>query len=189
VLPARREAAARPLPPKAASSVDVWLSVSQDRSGMRHRIYAHVVWTTRNRAPLIDLRIARFLDRFLRDVARQERALVLEAGIVQNHLHLLIRQHPTTNLPHLLQRLKGGSAIVADKERHASVPLRWARGYAIDSVSRHNLANARSYVRDQPGRHPELAIVGWAPLEPVSSAREDEWIGENRTWIVPRRRQ
>ena len=131
---------------------------------MRHRIYAHLVWTTRDRACLIDLRVARFLDRFLRDVARQERALVLEAGIVQNHLHLLIRQHPTTDVPRLPQRLKGGSAIIADKERHATVPLRWARGYTIESVSRHTLADARSYVRDQPLRHPEWAIPGWLPL-------------------------
>ncbi|HEU5466958.1 MAG TPA: IS200/IS605 family transposase [Gemmatimonadales bacterium] len=155
---------------------------------MRHRIYAHLVWTTRDRKCLIDLRVAKFLDRFLRDVARQERALVLEAGIVQNHVHLLIRQHPTTNIPQLLQRLKGGSAIVADQERHATVALRWARGYTIDSISRHNLADARAYVRDQPGRHPALVIPGWRPADPVSSAREEEWIGENRTWIVPRRR-
>ena len=93
---------------------------------------------------------------------------------------------PTTDVPHLLQRLKGGSAIVADKERHAAVPLRWARGYTIESVSRSALADARSYVRGQPTRHPDLAIPGWTPVEPVSGSREEEWIGENRKWIGPR---
>ena len=150
---------------------------------MRHRIYAHVVWTTRGRARFIDLRVARFLDRFLRDVARQERTLVLEAGMVQNHVHLLIRQHPTTSIPRLLQRLKGGSAVVADKERHAAIPLRWAKGYTIESVGKNTLADARAYVRDQPRRHPDLAIPGWVPANPVTGTREEEWIGENRTWI------
>ena len=156
--------------------------VRSDRAHMRHRIYAHLVWTTRDRARLIDRRAATFLNRFLRDVARQERALVLEVGIVQNHLHLLIRQHPLTNVPRLLQRLKGGSAIIGDREHHTSVPLRWARGYTIESVSRHSLAGARAYVRNQAKRHPTEAIPGWEVPESVSAAREAEWIGEGRTF-------
>jgi REP element-mobilizing transposase RayT len=66
---------------------------------MRHRLYAHVVWTTRDRAPLLDARMARFLWRFLRDVARQERAVVLGLGLVRTHVHLLLRLHPTTRCP------------------------------------------------------------------------------------------
>ena len=38
---------------------------------VRHRLYVHVVWTTRGRAPLLDAKVARFLWRFLRDVVRQ----------------------------------------------------------------------------------------------------------------------
>src|SRR4029077_9888880 len=102
---------------------------------MRHPLDAHIVWTTRSRAPLIDLRVARFLDRFLRAVAREERAIVLELGMVRNHLHLLIRFHPLSSLPRLLQRLKGASSNVASRERHASIPLYWARGYSIETVS------------------------------------------------------
>jgi putative transposase len=150
---------------------------------MRHRIYAHLVWATRGRARLIDLRAARFLDRFLRDVARQERALVLEVGFVQTHVHLLIRQHPLTIVPRLLQRLKGGSAIVGEKERRTSVPLRWARGYTIESVSRHSLNNARAYVRDQAKRHPLEVIPGWVVPQPITAAREEEWIGEDRKFM------
>ena len=49
---------------------------------MWHRLYFHVVWTTRDREPLIDARYAVFLSRFLRAVARQERSQILEIGLV-----------------------------------------------------------------------------------------------------------
>ena len=150
---------------------------------MIDRIYCHVVWTTRHRQPLIDTGSARFLCDFLRAVAAQERARILEIGMVRTHVHLLVRIHPTTALSRLLQRLKGGSAAIAGKERHATAGnhLRWAKGYSIHSVSPRSLAAVREYLRAQPLRHPEVAIPGWTGDEPeYEQAGQDEWRSELR---------
>ena len=80
---------------------------------MYHRLYCHIVWTTREREPLIDSGLARFLTRYLRTIARQERAHILEIGMVATHVHLLMRIDQGTSLPRLLQRLKGGSFYLA----------------------------------------------------------------------------
>ena len=151
---------------------------------MIHRIYGHLTWTTRNRERLIDAGLARFLCAFLRGVAHQERARILEIGIVQTHLHLLLRVHPTTNLSRLLQRLKGGSAAIAGKEQHSTEGhrLRWARGYSIFSVSPRGLIAAREYLRSQPRRHPGLEIPGWNGDDPeYESVGSDEWRSELRS--------
>jgi len=58
------------------------------------RIYCHIVWTTRNREALIDAGLARFLCGFLRGVASQEAARLLEIGMVRTHVHLLVRIRP-----------------------------------------------------------------------------------------------
>ena len=129
---------------------------------MWHRLYFHVVWTTRDREPLIDARYAVFLSRFLRAVARQERSQILEIGLVATHVHLLIQMHPTTSLPRLLQRLKGGSSVIGTRQRRGdSVELRWARGYSITSVGPRALPRVRQYLRTQARRHPSEAIRGW----------------------------
>lgn len=163
---------------------------------MYHRIYFHVVWTTRSRELSIDLRVARFLDRFLRAVAEQERALVLEIGLVQTHVHLLVRVHPAVQVPRLLQRMKGGSANVASREGHAATGsgLRWAKGYSIVSVGLASLPVARQYVRGQASRHPTLLIPGWEVPPSVGGGVEGEWISEKRTGLRagrgnPRRRE
>lgn len=132
---------------------------------MRHRLFVHLVWTTRDRAPLIDARVAEFLSRYLRDVAAQERTRVVALGMVQTHVHMLQRIHPQSSLTRLVQRLEGGSAAVARKKGHSPVarPLRWARGYSIDSVSPRAVEIVRDYVLAQPEHHPAEAIERWAP--------------------------
>ena len=130
---------------------------------MRDRVYVHVVWTTRERQPLVDLAVARFLGRYLSAVANQERVGVHALGLVQTHVHLLLQLHPTTNISRLLQRLKGGSSVLSNREGHSAVsrPLRWAKGYNIESVSPRGLSAARAYVLGQSRQHPKEAIPGW----------------------------
>ena len=137
---------------------------------MRDRIYVHLVWTTRDRKPTIDQPVARFLSRYLVAVAHQERAGVHALGIVRTHVHLLLQLHPTTNISKLLQRMKGGSAAVANREgcTEASRPLRWAKGYSITSVSPSALPSAQQYVLEQARHHPRDAITGWEPEAPFA---------------------
>jgi REP element-mobilizing transposase RayT len=114
---------------------------------------------------LIDLTIAQHLARQLRLIALQERAAVLAVGIVSTHLHLLIRLHPTTTIPRLLQRMKGGTAAGVNGGGHLiGNGLRWAKGYSISSVSERALDRVGAYVSDQHRRHPAEAIPGWPDL-------------------------
>jgi putative transposase len=150
------------------------------------RIYCHIVWATRHRRALIDAGLARFLCGFFRGVASQEGARILEIGIVRTHVHLLVRIRPTTNISRLLQRLKGGSAAIAGKERRATegTPLKWAKGYSIHSVSFRDVAPVRTYLRAQPTRHPDQVIAGWQGDSPeYEAAGTDEWRSEKRRRI------
>ena len=131
---------------------------------MRDRLFLHVAWTTRERVPLIDARIAKFLQRFLYAVAQQERARIIVFGAVRTHLHLLIRVHPTTSIPRLIQRLKGGSSVLANREGHAVLKeLKWAKGYNVESVSPLSVERVIHYIQTQAEHHPREAIAGWTP--------------------------
>jgi putative transposase len=129
---------------------------------MRHRLYIHLVWITRGRERLIDLDLARFLCRFLRAMARKEKAYILEIGMVQTHVHLLARVHPIKPISSLVKRLKGASSAVAAQESLGKLGrLYWAKGYSVQSVSERSLDVVRAYLRRQPIHHLEETIVGW----------------------------
>jgi REP element-mobilizing transposase RayT len=65
---------------------------------MRHRLYVHLIWTTRERAPLISASIASFLTRFLPAIAAQEYAGMIAIGMVSTHVHMLVRLSPATDI-------------------------------------------------------------------------------------------
>jgi REP element-mobilizing transposase RayT len=126
---------------------------------MRHHLYVHLVWTTRDREPSIDARLASFLEPYVRRVCLQERAEALAVGIVRTHVHVLLRIDPQTALSRLIQRLKGGSARLATAERHTQPRgLSWAKGYNLHSVSPRAVDIVRHYVTHQSEQHPDEAI-------------------------------
>jgi putative transposase len=135
---------------------------------MHHRLYVHLVWTTRDRAASLDPGRAEYLSEHLPIIARQERARVLALGIVATHVHVLMRVHPTTDLPRLLQRMKGGSAHGINAATPAArTVLKWAKGYSVTSVSPGGLDRVLAYVCAQHLRHPTEAIAGWPPPEGI----------------------
>ena len=83
--------------------------------------------------------------------------------MVQTHVHLLVRVHPTVNISRLVQRLKSLSSTVGNREHHSAtgVPLYWAKGYAVKSVAPNGLEAVRAYVRHQPEHHSSEAIPDW----------------------------
>jgi REP element-mobilizing transposase RayT len=134
---------------------------------MHHQILLHVVWTTRHRGAHIDAARAAMLAADLPRIAREERCELLALGIVTTHLHLIVRCHPTINLPRLLQRMKGGTAHHINGGHAArSHHLRWAKGYSVTSISPRNLAIAMRYVDAQTIHHPTEAIPGWPAGSP-----------------------
>jgi REP element-mobilizing transposase RayT len=130
---------------------------------MRHLLYIHLIWVTRDRAPMIDAPRAQFLMRFLPAIAEQERAVALAIGMVTTHVHVLLRIVPATAISRMIQRMKGGSAHLAGKEGIGSIalPLLWDPGYDLESVSPWQRESVGRYVLGQAEHHAEEAITGW----------------------------
>jgi REP element-mobilizing transposase RayT len=123
------------------------------------RLYALLTWTTERRLPLIQLTAAAFLRRVLPAIATRHGTRVIELGIVQNHVHLLVALPRRIDIPRLVQGLKGASARIANRD--GIMPrgrLRWAAGYDLRSLGVRDLERAIRYVRTQAARHPALAI-------------------------------
>ncbi|MEP6474193.1 MAG: IS200/IS605 family transposase [Gemmatimonadota bacterium] len=130
---------------------------------MHHRLFIHLVWTTRDRAPLIDLARAQFLVAYLPIVSLQERGTICAIGIVSTHVHVLLQVDPVLALPRLVQRFKGGSSTLASQQciGNRASPLRWARGYSAKSVSDGAVGKVVQYIESQALHHPTEAIADW----------------------------
>ena len=78
---------------------------------------------------------------------------------MSNHVHLVVELSPRPDIARLLQGLKGASARVANRDGYMPrARLKWANGYDFRSLGVRDLQRAIDYVRNQPTRHPDLAI-------------------------------
>ena len=121
--------------------------------------FAFLTWKTFRNMPMIGTSEARFLERFLPAEAKRHGAATLALGMVQDHVHMVLRLPSRIDLPRLAQGLKGASARLINKDlRLSTTGVRWGTGYSAYSVSPRDLKGTIQYVRDQPLRHPDRAI-------------------------------
>jgi len=147
----------------SAATVPVLLSPT-----MPITLYALLTWTTHDRAPLIDAAGAEFLRAFLPKAAELRRARVIGIGVVQDHVHVLLHLDGLIDIPQLVQRLKGASARIANRDGVlGTTRLRWAKGYDLRSVSPRAVPAAQAYLARQAQRHPGLAIPEGRVVEGV----------------------
>src|SRR3989475_11499232 len=94
------------------------------------RLYAHRTCASFKRHSLISPAVAEFLRRFLPREAQRHGARLLAAGIVADHVHVVVQLPAINNIPRLVQGLKGASARLINREGlMPRAPLRWAEGY------------------------------------------------------------
>jgi REP element-mobilizing transposase RayT len=116
-------------------------------------ILIFVTWKTWRNRHVLDLQKADELNRMLPNLARAEGATILEMVIIPDHVHAVIRMNGHLGLPSLMQRLKGTSSRLINRDRDDSRRLRWFRGYHAQSIGRRDLPNVRRYFEGQAKKH------------------------------------
>jgi putative transposase len=115
-------------------------------------LHYHLVFSTKERAPLINAEIRERVHAYLGGVIRGEGGVALDVGGTADHVHLMVGLKATHCLADVLRTLKGDSSRWIHDEMR--VPkFEWQEGYGAFTVSSSNVAAVREYVRDQERHH------------------------------------
>jgi REP element-mobilizing transposase RayT len=117
------------------------------------KLYAHLIFSTKNRAAFLDEEIRPRVHAYISKVVRSlDSPYVLVGGVV-DHVHILFD----------MGKLHAPVAFVEQVKRESSKFVKtlgtmyghfyWQRGYGMFSVSPTHLADAENYVRDQEQHH------------------------------------
>ena len=115
-------------------------------------LHYHLVFSTKDRLPLIRPYIRDRVHAYLGGVVRGMGGVPLEVGGVADHVHLLIGLKPTHVLADVLRTLKTDSSKWMHAEVGAS-DFGWQEGYGAFTVSKSALPDVGEYVRTQDA-HP-----------------------------------
>ena len=117
------------------------------------RIWVHLVWSTKNREPMLgkDIRLKVF--DHIRTNARAKDIFLDAIGGHVDHVHALVSLAPEQTIAKVAQLLKGESSRWINKEPLTRTRFEWQDQYAAFSVSESMVETVRQYIRGQEERH------------------------------------
>lgn len=121
-------------------------------------IQVHIVFSTKQRQPLLGDDIRDELHAYLGGVVSRLHGVLLRAGSVADHVHLLVG-HPRTCSPAvLIQELKTGSSKWLKTKGPTYQNFHWQSGYGMFSISPAHRASVEAYIDNQREHHSKVTF-------------------------------
>jgi putative transposase len=111
----------------------------------------HIIFSTKNREPLIHDEILANLHAYLAGTVRKLGCECIRAGGVADHVHLAVRLPTTKTAAKVVSEIKTGSSVWMKQQ--GVLNFAWQRGYGLFSVSPADLGVPVEYIDDQRAHH------------------------------------
>ncbi len=125
------------------------------------RLFYHVVWSTKNRLPVIDDRIETSLMRAIPGIAREQGCWTHAVGIMPEHVHVAISIPPRLAIAEAIKTIKGSSSHLLNHELADGTEtwVGWQNEYGIVSFSEKALPTVVEYVTHQRDHHANGTLI------------------------------
>ena len=116
-------------------------------------VFVHVVFSTKDRAAVLDSSVRPALNGYLATVARNAGCECFRAGGVADHVHLAVRISRTITIAQLVEELKTSSSKWLKTQSTALTGFAWQRGYGAFSIGPASLEALTRYIDTQEEHH------------------------------------
>jgi REP element-mobilizing transposase RayT len=120
-------------------------------------VYIHIVWSVKNREPLLTLDIEKSVIDIIKAKAVKYKARVIAIGNITDHIHVLVSIHPDTVISALIKEMKAVSSYFVN--HNMGKKLYWQEGYWVLSIGKNALTSVRDYVQNQKTHHARKNLV------------------------------
>ena len=121
-------------------------------------LFFHIVWSTKNRMPIIEPPFEKRLYDYIGGIIKKERGLLLSIGGVSDHVHILIQIPVQVSIPDLMRLIKTNSSKFINQTILQNKFL-WQEGYGVFSVSLSKLNVVKNYILLQKKHHEKYSFV------------------------------
>ena len=115
--------------------------------------YYHLIWSTKNRAPLITSEIQSTLYSYIGGIIKNHNGKLLSAGGTLNHVHLLVGLKLPDKFSDFIRDVKASSSLWMNKDLSQNQCFAWQEGYGSFSVSYSSLEKVEHYIKNQVEHH------------------------------------
>jgi len=116
-------------------------------------LLTHVIFSTRDREPLIPLELKPDLVAYLGGIVREIQGKCVAANSMPDRAHLFLWLPPGVAIAEAVRIVKTNSSRWVHQTRSRLRGFGWQTGYGAFSVSQSNAASVTKYIRDQEKHH------------------------------------
>jgi REP element-mobilizing transposase RayT len=116
-------------------------------------IVVHLVFSTKNRKPLLRDEERGQLHAYITGVLKNHDSLLIEINSVRDHIHILFVQSKNHSPAKIVERIKTASSTWIKTVDFWYSDFAWQSGYGEFSVSPTHVEPAREYIRNQAEHH------------------------------------
>jgi REP element-mobilizing transposase RayT len=115
--------------------------------------YLHVVFSTKNRAPIMRPEILMGVSRYIVGISKNIDSPVLSIGGTRDHIHILVSLSKSLTLVQYLQKVKMYSSKWVKSSFKDASSFSWQDGYAAISVNPTEKDKVAQYILNQEEHH------------------------------------
>ena len=120
----------------------------------------HVIFSTKDRRPLIKLEYQPRLYEYISGIIRGTGGISLGINGTDDHVHVLAKLRPDRALSDVLRDLKANTTGWMHDVFPRLADFYWQRGYAAFTMSQSNLKQVQQYVASQKEHHLKVSFRG-----------------------------
>ncbi|HEX8890775.1 MAG TPA: IS200/IS605 family transposase [Pyrinomonadaceae bacterium] len=121
-------------------------------------LLTHIIFSTKDRTPLIDAELKPKLFSYMGGIIREMRGTALIINGITDHLHLLVGLPPTISMSEAMRVLKTNSSKWVHEMSKMRQTFGWQSGYGAFSVSQSNALAVSEYIAHQEEHHRRVSF-------------------------------
>ena len=122
-------------------------------SGTYSNLLYHVIFSTKNRYPLITASIRNDLHAYMGGIVREREGIALIIGGMPDHVHLLVKFKPKFAVSDVIRDVKAASSKWINETKEGFHKFGWQDGFAAFTVSQSQAAAVHEYIENQEMHH------------------------------------
>jgi putative transposase len=146
-----------------------------------HALHVHLVFSTNRRRRCIKGNVKIYLYEAIRAIISDTGGQVLAVGGTTDHVHILASVPPALDLAKAIQKLKSTTSRWLNDRYFTEDKFRWAKGYALFSVSHSMIGKTIRYIDAQWDIHKTSSFKEeLVKILKVHNMELDTWDGPRR---------
>lgn len=117
------------------------------------KVMIHLIWSSKNRKPIITRELEPLLLSHIKENSRNKAIYIDTINCVKDHIHILLSLGTDQTISKTVMLIKGESSFWVNKLKLIKQKFEWQDEYIALSISESAISNVRQYIADQEEHH------------------------------------